>query len=134
MRKFLSYVFLIPHRATRNATLRGYNIPKDTMILLSLRQMMTSKETWGDDQHLYNPNRFIKKGKISIPEQFYPFGLGKHRCLGEMMGRSNLFLFAVTLLQNFNIQIPAGHILPTELPVDGVTPSVQGYKACLTPR
>lgn len=104
------------------------------MILGSLRQMMTSKQTWGDDEHLFKPERFIKNGKITMPEQFYPFGLGRHRCLGEIMGKSNLFLFTVTLLQNFNLNMSPGHILPSEFPVDGVTPSVQEYYACITPR
>ena len=37
---------------------------------------------------------------------FLPFGLGRRVCLGEMLARERLFLFAACLLQSFTILPP----------------------------
>lgn len=82
----------------------------------------------------FQPERFIKDGKIHIPERHYPFGVGKHRCMGELMARANIFLFTTTLLQSFNFKVPPGHPIPTDEPVDGATASIQQYTALVINR
>lgn len=82
----------------------------------------------------FRPERFLKDGKISIPDRHYPFGVGKHRCMGELMARANLFLFTTTLLQQFNFLVPPGHPIPSDIPVDGATASVQQYTALIVER
>lgn len=87
-----------------------------------------------DDPLNFRPDRFYLDGKIVIPEQYQPFGVGKHRCMGEIMARSNLFLFITTLLQNFTFTVPPGHQMPSPVPLDGATPSVCEYTALITAR
>lgn len=130
----MSFVINIPHRALCNTKLFGYDIPKNTMVLTSFRAMMTNEKIWGDDQHLFRPERMLQNGKVTVPENFHPFGLGKRRCLGELMGRTNLFMFTVTFLQNYKILLPPGHSIPSEDPIDGPTPSVRPYRALIMPR
>jgi cytochrome P450 len=59
---------------------------------------------------------------------------GKHRCMGETLAKSNVFLFTASLLQNFNFSIPPGSLPPTTEAVDGVTPSPKPFQAFVTPR
>lgn len=95
---------------------------------------MMLDETIFDDPLTFRPERFFKDGQIVVPEQYYPFGVGKHRCMGETMARSNLFLFMTTLLQNFTFTVPQGHAMPSPEPLDGATPSVCEYSAMVTNR
>ncbi|XP_055599071.1 probable cytochrome P450 303a1 [Uranotaenia lowii] len=131
LRMFMSNTFGIPHRALRDTKLCGYDIPKDTMVVGMFRGMML--QHW-EDAYTFRPERFLKDGKVIVDPKFHPFGVGKHRCMGEMMGRANLFLFVTTLFQSFNFLVPEGHPVPTDQPLDGATPSVKQYTAVITPR
>ncbi|XP_031631252.1 probable cytochrome P450 303a1 [Contarinia nasturtii] len=134
IRMFMGYTFGVPHRALRDTKLCGFNIPKDTMVVPCFYGMAFDKTIWPDsdpemDCFKFCPDRFIKNGKIHVPERHKPFGAGKHRCIGELMARANIFLFTTTLLQNFCFQIPPGYAVPTSQPVDGVTAGIQQYTA-----
>lgn len=103
------------------------------MVVCCFRDLMTDEKVWGDTSE-FNPDRFLKNGKIVIPDQYFPFGMGKRRCLGEVLARSNLFLFFATMLQHFSFMVPEGHDLPSEEPVDGATPNIKEYTAWIVPR
>uniref|UniRef100_A0A182YQN3 Uncharacterized protein n=1 Tax=Anopheles stephensi TaxID=30069 RepID=A0A182YQN3_ANOST len=157
LRLFMSNTFGIPHRALKDTTLCGYNIPKvslryiaqsrsrvynlltsnhstqDTMLVGMFRGMMLDENLWEKPTE-FNPARFLKDGKIHIPAQYHPFGVGKHRCMGELMARGNLFLFLTTTLQSFDLLLPEGAPIPSDIPVDGATPSVRKYHVAIRPR
>lgn len=103
------------------------------MLVGLYRGMMMDSKLWKNPED-FDPDRFMCDGKVKIPDVFYPFGLGKHRCMGEMLARSNLFLFITTLLQSFCFAVPEGHPLPNEAPIDGATPSVRNYSVVITHR
>lgn len=98
------------------------------MLVGMFRGMCFDAKLWKNATQ-FMPERFIENGKIKVPEHFHPFGVGKRRCMGELMGRANLFLLVTTLFQNFNITIPSGYDEPEDDPIDGATPSVQNYVA-----
>ncbi|KAK5640840.1 hypothetical protein RI129_009387 [Pyrocoelia pectoralis] len=81
----------------------------------------------------FNPERFMKDGRLTIPNNFIQFGLGKRRCLGEVHARTNIFLIIASLLQKFNFKA-----IPENLPLldifEGFTPSVKPFKALVTLR
>lgn len=89
---------------------------------------MQSPESGFQDPELFKPERFLKSNKISLPDNFMPFGVGKHRCLGETLARANIFLFVSTILQKFTFSIVAEHPPTTEW-MDGVTPGPMPFKA-----
>jgi len=62
------------------------------------------------------------------------FFLGKHRCMGQTLARSNIFLFSACLLQNFDFSVPDGQEPPSTLGVDGVTPSPGEFNAYVSLR
>ena len=103
------------------------------MVIACFAGMMMDSSIFAEP-HIFRPDRFLHDGKIVIPPQYQPFGVGKRRCMGEMMARSNLFLFIVTLLQNFQFLIPEGHSVPNDEPLDGATPSVRQYTALVINR
>jgi len=134
LRMFMGHTFGIAHRALRDTKLSGFDIPKDTMVVSMFSGLLFDPKVYKNPSQ-FDPNNFLDdNGKLSVPENFYPFGLGKHRCMGDMIAKSNLFLIATTLLQNFHFQIPQGHAVPSEIPIEGATPSVQNYQALIVPR
>ena len=67
----------VPHRALEDIHVRGYRIPKDTMIWSILYYIMRDPDYWKDPDTFY-PERFIgEDGKIIKEERFVPFGIGE---------------------------------------------------------
>nr|CAD7426505.1 unnamed protein product [Timema monikensis] len=134
VRMFMGRTFSIPHRAVKDTTLQGYSIPKDTMVICNFNGTLMNKTFWGDPEN-FRPERFLdEEGKVVIPDYYTPFGFGKHRCMGETLAKSNVFLFMAALLQNFTFSIPVGAKPPSTEAVDGVTPSPRPFQALVLPR
>lgn len=60
----------------------------------------------------FNPERFLSASGTEInkmeSEKVMTFGLGKRRCLGESIGRWEVFLFLATLLQQLEFSLQPG--------------------------
>ncbi|KAK7571915.1 hypothetical protein V9T40_014387 [Parthenolecanium corni] len=134
VRVFMGRTFSIPHRALRDCTVQGYYIPKDTMVIANFNGVLMDQEFWKDPE-VFRPDRFIDAdGKLNVPDQYLPFGFGKHRCMGQSLARSNIFLFTATLLQKFTFHVPPNEPPPHTNGVDGVTPSPGEFNAFVTLR
>lgn len=134
VRFFMVNTFGIAHRALRDTKLCGFDIPEDTMVLPMLSGMLNDSRIIKNPEE-FDPGNFLdEQGKLVVPDNFHPFGLGKHRCIGESMAKCNLFLLCTTILQNFYLEIPPGQGIPSDFPVDGATASVQDYSAVFVPR
>src|SRR5690349_7948396 len=89
----------IAHRAVKNTTSSGYDIPKDTMVIAMLSGNLLDQR-YIKNPFAFDPNNFLdNSGKLSIPAQH--------------------FLFCTTIIQNFFLEIPSGHPIPSDNPVDG---------------
>lgn len=102
----------VPHRAMRDTTLAGFQIPKDTIVQVGLFALHNDKEVWGDPEN-FRPERFLDDhGKVNLKKDFsLPFGAGKRLCAGETFARNTMFLCIAALLQNFNLKASNG-VLP----------------------
>ncbi|NXR74821.1 CP1A4 protein, partial [Pycnonotus jocosus] len=120
--------FTIPHSTTRATALNGYYIPKDTCVFVNQWQVNHDETLWKDPS-AFKPERFLTPtGELSRAEgeKVLTFGLGKRRCLGETIGRWEIFLFLTTLLQQLQFSLRPGE------PVD-ITPQyglIMKYKKC----
>ncbi|XP_066254630.1 uncharacterized protein [Euwallacea similis] len=124
----------ITHRATKDTKLMGYNIAEGTLILANLYSVHMDEKIW-KDPHAFRPERFLDaEGKIYYNEDHYmPFGLGRRRCLGEILAKTNLFLFFTAVMHNFNFEaVPEWY--PDLTPTDGVTLAPRPFKARITRR
>ncbi|KAJ8930071.1 hypothetical protein NQ314_017178 [Rhamnusium bicolor] len=124
----------IAHRAIRDTELFGYNVPEGTMILTSLYSVHMDETFW-KDPIAFRPERFLNHfGDIYVNEKYFiPFGQGKRRCLGESLGKANIFLFFTTILHIFNLE-KADDSYPQLEGFDGVTIAPKPFKAKLIPR
>ncbi|XP_029110494.1 cytochrome P450 2J2-like [Scleropages formosus] len=118
---------------TKDTTLRGYTIPKGTMVMATLHSVLFDETEW-ETPFTFNPGHFLDaEGKFRRRDAFLPFSAGKRVCLGEQLARMELFLFFTSLLQRFTFSPPPG-VEPTLESKVGVTHSPKPYKLCAVPR
>ncbi|KFQ78299.1 Cytochrome P450 2J2 [Phaethon lepturus] len=124
--------FNVPRLTVKDTVLDGYHIPKGTILLTNLSSVMLDKHEW-ETPDTFNPGHFLKDGQFWKRESFIPFSIGKRACLGELLARSELFLFFTALLQKFTFQAPLDTTLSLQLKL-GITVAPQPYKICAVPR
>ncbi|KAJ1525347.1 hypothetical protein ONE63_010165 [Megalurothrips usitatus] len=128
----------VAHRAVRDSVVMGHLVPKDTIVLANLMSVHMDREHWGDPDS-FRPDRFLDaEGNVKSTDYFLPFGIGKRRCLGETLARSNLFLFLAYVLHHFTLspspEHPIGDPIADRHFLDGFTLSPKPFYAVLTPR
>ncbi|WP_235116138.1 cytochrome P450 [Desmonostoc muscorum] len=130
-----SFPMGIPHATTTDTTLNGYFIPKNTPVSINLYSLTRDDRYW-EEPEKFNPRRFLtESGEIreDLLDKYYPFGLGKRRCLGEYFGRLAIFSFFANLMHKCKFEKVADEKLTFEgLPGAIVTPSP--YKVIVKPR
>ncbi|KFQ55174.1 Cytochrome P450 1A4, partial [Nestor notabilis] len=121
--------FTIPHSTTRATVLNGYYIPKDTCVFVNQWQVNHDEKLWKDPS-AFNPERFLDAAGAEISrtesDKVMAFGLGKRRCIGESIGRREIFLFLATLLQQLEFSLRPGEEVDVT-PQYGLT---MKYKKC----
>lgn len=117
-----------PRRVLKPTNLGGYDLPKNTTVLIGLQSVHMDKEYWNDPE-VFRPERFLdENNKIVNTERVVAFGQGKRRCLGEALARACLFTFFVGILQNYQLKLPESGELPDEIPQPGIVMSPKPYK------
>ncbi|KAL5004670.1 hypothetical protein ScPMuIL_018126 [Solemya velum] len=107
--------FSLVHTTRCDTELRGYQIPKDSVVGLNLYTIHHDPDQW-DEPEVYRPERFIKDGVLDQkPRSWLTFGTGVRACLGENMAKTELILILACLLQQFYFRLPDG---VTELDMD----------------
>ncbi|XP_053328569.1 cytochrome P450 2A11-like [Spea bombifrons] len=136
IQRFVDLVpFGIPRKTTKDVEFHGYTIPKDTNIFPMLTTALKDPDCFPYPTE-FNPQNFLdRNGQFVKNDAFMPLAAGKRICLGEALVRMELFLFLVTILQNFSFKSP-GAIEEVD-----VTPQVTGlgsfpkpYKMAFIPR
>lgn len=133
VRFFVGHTFGLPHRAIKDTRLCGYNIPKDTMVVACFRGMVMNPVDF-PDPFCFKPERYMKDGVFTIPDAYNPFGLGRHRCMGDILAKQNLFVLTAAVLQNFRIVPLVNGEYPDDTPLDGATATVKPFDALVVPR
>ncbi|NXI65579.1 CP1A4 protein, partial [Anseranas semipalmata] len=121
--------FTIPHRTTKATVLNGYYIPKDICVFINQWQVNHDEKLWKDPS-AFKPERFLKASGTEInkmeSDKVLTFGLGKRRCIGESIGRWEVFLFLTILLQQLEFSLAPGEEVDIT-PQYGLT---MKYKKC----
>ncbi|XP_035827298.1 cytochrome P450 2U1 [Aplysia californica] len=127
--------FSIHHTVTEDVILRGFLVPKDTIIMPSLDSALLSANVWGDPYN-FRPERFLDDtGKrLVVKEQFIPFCIGPRSCFGEKLAKMVLMLFLSSVLQEFQIRSPPDTPLPSLKDTFGLNCIPQPFKVLFVPR
>ena len=67
----------VPHCATEDTTIQGFNIPKGTTIISNLWAVNHDPNLWKDPEE-FRPERFLnEEGAVIQPAYLIPFGTGQ---------------------------------------------------------
>jgi cytochrome P450 len=107
MRRHMMTVLAIPKITAEDCKLRGYDIPKGTMVIFHAGSLALDREIWKDPME-FRPDRFLvsksdSNSKLAPVDHehkyaFMPFGAGRRSCPGAGMGLLHLHLLLANLL------------------------------------
>ncbi|CAL4206598.1 unnamed protein product, partial [Meganyctiphanes norvegica] len=122
------------HATSRNTKLNGFDIPEGTEVIPLLYACHMDPTLWKEPEQ-FEPSRFLdENGAVSKPDYFFPFGVGRRICLGQVMAKAELFLIFTSILHVFNIGNPADTELPSLEGNLGATLTPSNFKICFIPR
>ncbi|NWX09104.1 CP2J2 protein, partial [Caloenas nicobarica] len=124
--------FGVPRMTVKDTVVDGFYIPKGTLLAPNLTALMFDKNEW-ETPDTFNPGHFLKDGQFWRREAFVPFSIGKRSCPGELLARTELFLFFTALLQKFTFQAPPDTTLNLQFTL-GIAVGPKPYKICAVPR
>ena len=119
-----------------DVTLDGYFIPKNTPLLINYYSLTRDERYWKQPEQ-FNPYRFLdENGKLrnNLLENFYPFGVGARRCIGEYLGRFLVFTFFTNLMHKCRFEKASGDKLSFAPHQLGLMIGPQNYKIKAKPR
>lgn len=102
----------VPHCATESGQLRGYHVPKGSVVVANLLNVHRTGKWW-KDPHEFNPENFLdENGALANVNFNLTFSVGKRLCLGDVLAKQELFIFLTGLLQRFEFRQHPDHPLP----------------------
>nr|MDJ0578223.1 cytochrome P450 [Xenococcaceae cyanobacterium MO_234.B1] len=125
----------ITYATSTDATLSGYSIPQNTPLFVNYYGLTRDERYWEEPEQ-FNPYRFLdENGKFrnDLLDKFYPFGVGARRCLGEYLGRLQIFTFFTNLVHQCKFEKAPVEKLSLE-PQPGTFLSPEDYRVVVKPR
>ncbi|XP_074264087.1 cytochrome P450 81Q32-like [Silene latifolia] len=100
---------LLPHESSEDCTICGYDIPKGTMLMVSLWTLHRDPKYWSEPEK-FVPERFEGKEGETV-YKLIPFGLGRRACPGYAMSKRAVGLVLGSLLQCFDWERPGPELI-----------------------
>ncbi|KAE9556750.1 hypothetical protein FO519_000156 [Halicephalobus sp. NKZ332] len=85
-----------------STTLGDINVDKGVQVVADVFSIHYSKEIWGPDAHVFNPDRWLTEEKRH-PMAWIPFGAGPRTCVGMRLAYLEEKNFLISCLKKFNI-------------------------------
>ncbi|XP_076472648.1 steroid 17-alpha-hydroxylase/17,20 lyase-like [Babylonia areolata] len=126
----------LPHKSLCDTTVGGYDVPKNTMVMVNLWAVMHDPDLW-EEPDQFRPERFLDdEGKLKpTPKTWMPFSAGRRACLGESVSKPELLLLLANFLKRFTISLPEGQPFDPSVLIDSMNLHVpKPYKIVVTPR
>uniref|UniRef100_A0A0D3G9B6 Cytochrome P450 n=1 Tax=Oryza barthii TaxID=65489 RepID=A0A0D3G9B6_9ORYZ len=100
---------MLPHKASTNVKIGGYNIPKGANVMVNVWAIARDPKVWSNPLE-YRPERFIEEN-IDIKGSDFrvlPFGAGRRVCPGAQLGINLVASMIGHLLHQFEWSLPEG--------------------------
>ncbi|XP_022080018.1 cytochrome P450 2J6-like [Acanthaster planci] len=124
----------VPHKCIEDTTLRGYHIPKGSLIVANMWSVHHDPVEWPNPSE-FRPERFLDdEGKLVRRDKLIPFGIGRRVCLGEHLARMELYIMFTCLAHQFHFQTPEGAGLVSFEALQGITHAPAPFEICAIPR
>ncbi|XP_050562229.1 probable cytochrome P450 304a1 [Spodoptera frugiperda] len=125
----------VPHRAMKDTTIAGYDVPEGTMVSANLTMLHMNKELWGDPEN-FRPERFLKDGELDLAsDKSLPFGAGRRLCAGETYARQSMFQVFAGFMQTFHVSTADGKpLLKPAKRIQGIITTIPEFWVKVTVR
>ncbi|CAL2267592.1 unnamed protein product [Prunus armeniaca] len=90
---------LVPHFSSDDCTIGGFDVPRETMVLVNAWALHRDPQLW-DDPESFMPERFENGDDLS--HKLMPFGLGRRACPGVGLAQRVVGLTLASLIQCFD--------------------------------
>ncbi|KAK1416292.1 hypothetical protein QVD17_32081 [Tagetes erecta] len=107
---------LVPHQARDDIKIKGYNIPKNTRVLVNYWAFGRDPNVWSDNWEEFLPERFLDNETDFRGQDFklLQFGIGRRGCPGVNLGLLNIGLVVCNMVRWFDWELPNG-MSPSDL-------------------
>ncbi|PFH48298.1 hypothetical protein AMATHDRAFT_65777 [Amanita thiersii Skay4041] len=98
----------IPHLLHEDDIYKGYRIPKGSVVVANAWAMLHNEEIY-PDPFKFNPDRFMKEGKINkeVKDPAHAtWGFGRRVCPGRFLAFSSIWITIASILTAFDISKP----------------------------
>ncbi|PON46381.1 Cytochrome P450, E-class, group I [Trema orientale] len=99
LRLYPAAPLLVPHYSSSDCTIGGYDVPRDTIVLVNAWAIHRDPTLW-EDAETFKPERFENSGE-SEGYKLMPFGLGRRACPGMGLAQRVVGLTLGSLIQCF---------------------------------
>lgn len=94
----------MPRVAINEDTFNGITIPKNAFVGISPYLNQRDKQYWKKPDE-FNPERFGKNTKPKHPFSYFPFGQGKHICLGNQLAMIQMQTVLPEIIKKFKLEL-----------------------------
>jgi len=101
-------VYSLGRDAVAADELGGHAIPKGQSILISLYGIHRSPALWSAPDE-FRPDRFAPDGEAAARQAFFPFGQGKHTCVGNHFALTEMTIVLAMIGQRYRLALPEGY-------------------------
>lgn len=108
--RLISPVPLLPRMTTEDTELQGYQIPKGTLVTVSMDYAHRMAEYWPDPLK-FDPERFAEGRREDHAHKFAftPFGGGAHKCIGIHFAYHEIKSVLHQMLLTYRWRVPPGY-------------------------
>lgn len=118
-------VYVIDRISIADDTVDSLDIPKNTLVLMSVYEIHRYKNYWKDPES-YQPERFDPENKKDYSDYYYPFGAGPRMCVGNNFAMYEMILTIAEIIKNYRISTPLSEVTinplislkPKEVPIN----------------
>ncbi|CAM0877458.1 unnamed protein product [Alopecurus aequalis] len=100
---------LVPRRSREDCTVMGYDMLKDTNVLVNIFAISRDPRSWKNPEE-FEPKRF-ENSNIDYYGTYFeliPFGAGRRQCPGMLFSTSTVHITLANLLYHFDWMLPEG--------------------------
>ncbi|GAM42003.1 hypothetical protein TCE0_043f15589 [Talaromyces pinophilus] len=96
--------------AAKDTSILGQHIPKGTSIAISMRAVNISKELWGEDAFVFDPERWMKPNQANSGGgvtnfSFMTFLHGPRSCIGQGFARGEFACLLAAMVGTFDMEL-----------------------------
>ena len=94
--------YIIDRVAIKDDEYEGLQIPKDTMVLMSIYELHRNTDFW-EAPFAFNPDRFNPSRKKEYQNYYYPFGAGPRMCVGNNFAMYEMIIAVTEIVQKYKV-------------------------------